>query len=83
MAELTIKVPDALAADVRRLDAVVDRARGRAPAPTSVDLLHGLAAEGDVAREVLRVLGVGRTVSMPAGFELARSSGGLVGASAQ
>ena len=52
MAELTIKVPDAL------------------------------AAEGDVAREVLRVLGVGRTVSMPAGFELARSSGGLVGASA-
>jgi len=83
MAELTIKVPDALAADVRRLDAVVDRARGRAPAPPSVDLLHGLAAEGDVARDVLRVLGVGRTVSMPAGFELARSSGGLAGACAQ
>lgn len=41
-----------------RSRAVVERARGHGPAPTSVDLLQGLASEGDVAREVLRVLGV-------------------------
>ena len=41
-----------------RSQAVVEQARGQGPAPTSVDLLQGLASEGDVAREVLRVLGV-------------------------
>jgi hypothetical protein len=41
-----------------RSRAVVELARGHGPAPTSVDLLQGLASEGDVAREVLRVLGV-------------------------
>src|SRR4051812_23419105 len=41
-----------------RTQAVVDHARQLSAAPTSADLLRGLAAEGDFAREVLRVVGV-------------------------
>jgi len=37
---------------------VIEDARARRAAPTSIDLLHGLAAKGDFAREVLRLRGV-------------------------
>ena len=41
-----------------RTQAVVAVARDGVTSPTSADLLRGLAAEGDFAREVLRMLGV-------------------------
>src|SRR5690242_1383071 len=41
-----------------RTQAVLEHARGLSTEPTSVDLVRGLAAEGDFAREVLRVLNV-------------------------
>jgi ATP-dependent Clp protease ATP-binding subunit ClpA len=54
----TPSVEAAVPALTHRTQTVVDHARLRSATPTSVDLLQGLAAEGDFAREVLRVLGV-------------------------